>query len=161
MNSEDESAIDLFNRQLSVSADEGSHLPPMSVDQATALKMEIERIERRRDDAAQQRDEAIETARSDRNYREETLKQFADLKERLHASEMEQARLSGYFQRVNEDDIARDGHEVISAGDETFVKPRRPAPMVPHRDYEGGGMVMSEMGSRERVRRVHWVNYGR
>jgi hypothetical protein len=57
----------------------------------------------------------------------EVREQFADLKRRLHEAEVENARISGYLERVHEGDIARDGMVEIKEGDEARLVPKWPS----------------------------------
>lgn len=81
----------------------------------------------------------------------EAREQFAELKALLYRAEIENARLSGYLDRVSEDDAAREEPRVFQ---EPRVVPRRPAPM---RRGEGGPSVMTA-GDNSR-RRGHWTGF--
>ena len=124
-----------------------------------------EGLEHQAQQARESRDTAIEDRRKAIAERDETRRQFADLKERLHEGEIENARLNGYLLRVREDDRAADGHEVLNLGNgETAVVPNRPDPNAftpggyPGRGYEAEAGTL--VNRREEKRRVHWVNYG-
>lgn len=105
-----------------------------------------------------------ETAIEEANRREkETRLQFDDLKQRVHALEIENAQMLGYLNRVQEDDEVRE--ELIAAGDpagEQTLTPKRKqrlarmytsAPTALH----GGDQYREPW--RERPKSKHWVNY--
>jgi chromosome segregation ATPase len=76
-----------------------------------SLKGALERQETLRKEVLHERDcKAI----AEKNA-SETRKQFDDLKQRLHAAEMENQRLRGYVARVQEDDVVRE--ELVVTGD--------------------------------------------
>lgn len=92
----------------------------------------------------------------------ETLLEFDDLKAKLAASEAENARMRGYIQRVQEDDVVRE--PLIDTGDpdgEMTKVPKR----TPTTFFAGGSYAPQEGSSlytENRTRpRKHWVNYGR
>lgn len=87
----------------------------------------------------------------------ESRSHFADLKERLHNSETELARLRGYLDRVHEDDIVRDGLVEIEDGDGKRMVPKRPAPLrtVPH--DAGMDAFLNHSGTQRN--RTHWTSY--
>ena len=131
---------------------------------AVALVNMIDAKDDRIDTLRKERDEQEQAARVLRQSRDETLNQFTDLKERLHSAEIENARHEGYRQRVSEDDIARDGHEVVAVEDGAVI-PRRPPTMFntisAHEAYGNGQAMERDVYGRKPERRVHWVNYGR
>lgn len=105
--------------------------------------------------------ETQERCREFKEGAEATHKQFADLKERLHNSEMECSRLNGYMSRVREDDTVRE--DLITVG-EPGVNER----LVPKRKAEMPPMMMSTAMIDENYSQngygitrkpKHWVNY--
>lgn len=89
--------------------------------------------------------------------------QFADLKKRLHDSEVEVARLNGYVARVREDDVVRE--ELIAVGD-----PEGEQRMVPKRKPEYLGNHDSSISPMDSIRGYdsygnpkpkpkHWIEY--
>lgn len=115
-------------------------------------------------------DDNYESGRKWRGLAEEREKQvttvteqFADLKKRLHRSEMEVARLNGYLARVREDDTVRE--ELVTTGD--IEGGQR---LVPKRKHEflgnseecggtlAGAMQYDNYGSR-REKPKHWIEY--
>lgn len=56
----------------------------------------------------------------------DTREQFADLKKRLHNSEMEVARLNGYLARVREDDVVREDLVTVGepGGEQRMLRPQ-------------------------------------
>lgn len=83
-----------------------------------------------------------------------TREQFADLKERLHNAEMENARLRGYLGRVHEDDIVRDGFVEIEDAQGKRSVPKRPNPLAPHQLVQHF-FDNEPMGAS----RTHWTSY--
>lgn len=94
--------------------------------------------------------------------------QFADLKERLHDAEIDNAVMRGYLDRVAEDDHATDGFfEVADGNGEVTARPKRKG----HGYRVGfvGGQVGYAMGDADTMtnltepnrpkRRVHWTSY--
>lgn len=81
---------------------------------------------------------------------------LADLKERLHQSEMELARLRGYLERVREDDVVRDElvemPPVHTDGPAQLV-PKRHLSLPPAMPYEHNFDGL--LGQR----RKHWTSY--
>jgi hypothetical protein len=94
----------------------------------------------------------------------EARQQFADLKQRLHAAEMENQRLRGYLARVQEDDVVRE--ELVATGDpdgeRTMIPKRKPTIFDRPPDYtdfqarDSMGMTYS---GRDRPKPKHWINY--
>lgn len=101
------------------------------------------------------------------------LKQFGDLKERLHKAEIENSKLRGYIERVLEDDTANE--DLVKVGE-----PDGAERLVPKRvstilrggvgltrydcdDIEDhirhSGALMGHMENRPR-RPSHWIRYG-
>jgi hypothetical protein len=91
-----------------------------------------------------------------------TREQFADLKKRLHNSEMEVARLNGYLSRVREDDVVRE--DLVTTGD-----PEGGQRLVPKRKHEylgnreSNGSLDAMMGcdsyGNRREKPKHWIEY--
>lgn len=86
--------------------------------------------------------------------------QFADLKKRLHNSEMEVARLNGYLSRVREDDVVRE--DLVTTGD-----PDGGQRLVPKRKHEHLGnrepgldaMMGCDSYGNRRDKPKHWIEY--
>lgn len=97
--------------------------------------------------------------------RDETRKQFDDLKQRLRDSELELARLQGYLARVHEDDTVRE--ELITAGEpggqENLVPKRKHASLANYNfdatRLDNSHSFESLTYGEERRRPKHWVNY--
>ena len=96
----------------------------------------------------------------------EVRKQFADLKERLSNSELENQRLRGYIARVQEDDTVRE--ELIVTGDpdgeRQMVPKRKPTQFLAPSQYrnfeqEQMGLGYTSYHDRDRPKPKHWVNY--
>lgn len=88
----------------------------------------------------------------------ETRKQFADLKERLHIAELENARNEGYLQRVREDDNVADPLvEIESPEGKRMVSKRYPSNPV----YATNTMGLEEYhyNHYNKEKPKHWVNY--
>lgn len=93
--------------------------------------------------------------------------QFADLKERLHNAEIDNAVMRGYLDRVGEDDHATDGFfEIADGNGEVSARPKRKG--HGYRSYGGSGSVGSvgyaltgdgTEPNRSTKRRVHWTSY--
>lgn len=84
--------------------------------------------------------------------RDETLKEFANLKERLHNAEVETARLRGFIERVHELD-----HPLIMErpdGGDPHVKINF---QPPDDGLYGESPYGRQMGA---ARRRHWTNFG-
>lgn len=91
----------------------------------------------------------------------EARSHFSDLKERLHNSEIENARLRGYLSRVHEDDIVRDGLVEIEDDGGKRQVPRRPPPLE-QASYSPSvsDMMTSEYDPYGRQKkRTHWTSY--
>lgn len=94
---------------------------------------------------------------------EETIKQFSDLKLRLHNSEMENQRLRGYVQRVQEDDTVRE--ELVAVGDpngeQNMVPKRKSTVFYPPSDTTNfdGGTLYDRIRGGNQPKPKHWVNY--
>jgi len=86
----------------------------------------------------------------------EAQEQFADLKRRLHDSEMAVARLNGYMERVREDDAVSDPLvEVDGPHGKRLVSKR-----YPHSDHQQpspSDYCMQEMALNGR--KPHWTSY--
>jgi|SRR5215472_3048043 len=93
----------------------------------------------------------------------EVRKQFADLKERLSNAEMENQRMRGYIQRVQEDDVVRE--ELVTTGDpegeRMMVPKRKPTMFMQPQHYSelGDHGIMSGYSNRDRPKPKHWVTY--
>lgn len=91
---------------------------------------------------------------------------FADLKQRLVAAELENQRLRGYIQRVQEDDVVREELVMVGdpAGDQQLVPKRKstvfaePQHMADAAD-SGNAWPRSFGEARERKKPRHWVTY--
>lgn len=98
-----------------------------------------------------------------KKQRDETRAQFDDLKKRLHESEMENQRLRGYIERVQEDDIVRE--ELILTGDPEGecrqVPKRKSAIFAQPRQYTDfdSGQSSVYSGYRDRPKPKHWIEY--
>lgn len=117
---------------------------------------------KRIDELAVRHNDAVVERSAALNERDRTREQFADLKKRLHDSEIEIARLGGYLERVGEDDQVRDGVEMIKEEDGTHLRQVRP-PMrqrVASDDGRPMAPVYDSYGRQVGKTRVHWVNYG-
>jgi PHD/YefM family antitoxin component YafN of YafNO toxin-antitoxin module len=85
----------------------------------------------------------------------ETRKQFADLKERLHNAELTNARNDGYLQRVREDDNVADPLvETEGPEGKRMVSKRHPGNMLIVNPQDEYFHSMNRDNSRK-----HWVNY--
>lgn len=96
--------------------------------------------------------------------RDETRAQFDDLKKRLHESEMENQRLRGYIQRVQEDDVVRE--DLVAVGDpdgEMRQVPKRKSTVfaqpVQYTDFDPGFVGYSGYHNRDRPKPKHWIEY--
>jgi len=85
----------------------------------------------------------------------ESRSHFAELKERLADAETNLARLTGYIERVREDDNARDGFDVVNQTREAIVPRRNPAKPVAASSIETGSWIGRAGGQRRR----HWTDY--
>jgi len=86
----------------------------------------------------------------------DTREQFADLKTRLHASEIENARLRGYIERVNENDDATEELVEIKLGNETHRVPKGRVMELMRAVYEPPIKVYRDQGEKQNN---HWTNY--
>lgn len=128
---------------------------PKAKETTASLKAEIARLE---SELGQHRTlvhqwQTAKTA-SD-NALKESRVHFADLKERLADSESNLARLSGYIDRVREDDNARDGFDVVDQHRELVVPRRKPAAAMQASSLEGVTVTDRANGQRRR----HWTDY--
>ncbi len=131
-----------------------------SVAQVSSLVKLAEDLEKDRDNEAKVSHIRLMSLGVANKERDEARAQFADLKDRVLALTTQNAELGGYLQRVAEDDVARDGHFVIEAGNgERVIKPKRPP--VPSRNdpYAASGMVQEPDGYGRARKPVTWVNY--
>lgn len=106
-------------------------------------------------------DTRIEKASAEEREKE-AREQFADLKKRLHDSEMEVARLNGYLARVREDDVVRE--ELITVGEpdgEQRMVPKRKPEYLGNREERHSIHDMMSDGDygRERKKPKHWIEY--
>lgn len=97
---------------------------------------------------------------------DEALAHFADLKERLHNAEVDNAVMRGYLDRVAEDDHATDGFfEVADGNGEVSARPKRKAYGYRTMGSQVGGSVGYALSgadtepNRPTKRRVHWTSY--
>jgi chromosome segregation ATPase len=127
----------------------------MAKESVSHLKARIKQLE---DEVVRQRERASES-RSAQVTAETALKEsrthFADLKERLADSEANLARLSGYIDRVREDDNARDGFDVVDQTREIIVPRRKPASAMMASSLDGNPVADRASGQRRR----HWTDY--
>lgn len=87
---------------------------------------------------------------------DEARKNFVDLKERLHNSEMEVARQRGYLERVREDDAVADPLVEIEGPDgKRFVSKRHPSPPMLSNGFDHA----FEPSLYGREKRKHWTSY--
>ena len=115
---------------------------------------------------------ANETASSARNEMAaakeeavETRKEFNDLKTRIFDSEIENSRLRGYIQRVQEDDVVRE--PLIATGDpegEQVLTPKRQSvsfnPPVQMTDFADAPSHAGYYHDRPKPKMRHWITYG-
>lgn len=94
----------------------------------------------------------------------ESRAHFADLKERLSNSEMENQRLRGYIARVQEDDTVRE--ELLTVGDPTgeqhMVPKRKPTVFEQPNNYSTPRNETSFDHYTDRANRAkprHWITY--
>lgn len=91
---------------------------------------------------------------------EEKINQFNDLKTRLAQSEMENARLRGYIQRVQEDDVVRE--ELVTTGDpegQRQLVPKRKSTVFTQPDQFMHSRDEGLYSYRDRPQPKHWVTY--
>lgn len=122
-----------------------------------SLEAAVKIVETTRDEAIQARRERDTERRDAIAERDETRKNFADLKERLLTAETEVARLNGYMQRVREDDNVAD--PLVEVEDECGrrqVSKRHPQQRC-HADSSSMREYMT-MG-RDTEKRKHWTSY--
>src|SRR5258708_40257631 len=90
------------------------------------LATDLDAALKRAKDVGEQRDEFRSNNERLHKTNEELRQQFGDLKKRLYDSELENQRLRGYVQRVQEDDTVRE--ELVVTGDpdgERAMVPKR------------------------------------
>lgn len=99
----------------------------------------------------------------------ESRSHFADLKERLSNSEMENQRLRGYIARVQEDDTVRE--ELVTVGEpdgeQRMVPKRKPTVFERPSDFSeprNHNQELSDFGfgrnpNRDRKPPRHWITY--
>lgn len=115
---------------------------------------------------------ANETASSARNEMAaakeeavETIKEFNDLKTRVFDAELENARLRGYIQRVQEDDVVREplvetgepgGEQMLTPKRQStiFVRPNQMTDLAP----DVGSVAYYHEPRKSKMR--HWITYG-
>ena len=126
-------------------------------DVAALLLLQKDEMQDKRDKAEAQHRVEYNARLVIQRERDETAKQFADLKERLLTSETECARLRGYLERVREDDAVADPLVEIEGPDgKRLVSKRHPSPQhfitsnVDH--YE---MARAMRGEKPK----HWTSY--
>lgn len=104
---------------------------------------------------------AEQQSKKDETFAEEKAAQFAELKKRLHASEVECSRLSGYMQRVREDDNVADPLvEVEDGNGKRQVSKRFPSNSHMQNSMMGGCSTTYETDDYgRRVKREHWTSY--
>lgn len=128
----------------------------------TALKAEISEMKQRYDQSREQiRDAEISKARAHEETKE-ARGQFADLKKRLHNSEMEVARLNGYLARVREDDVVREDLVTVGepGGEQRMVPKRKPEHLGNREEHHSIHDLMTDGGyGRERKKPKHWIEY--
>jgi septal ring factor EnvC (AmiA/AmiB activator) len=120
-----------------------------------------EAAEKRARDLAEQRDEMRRANDAAHKDLEQTRKQFADLKERLYGAEMENQRLRGYLQRVQEDDTVRE--ELVVTGDpdgqRAMVPKRKSTVFLRPDDLSRESSLHGQIYSGERQKPKHWISY--
>lgn len=121
--------------------------------------LEVEQGKQNREIIVKENDEQRRVAYSAVKERDETRKQFADLKERLHQSEIDNADNRGYLRRVAEDDLARDGFEQFDTPDGTTLRPRRPPAFNPNTISNAMGFADESRFGGSHPKKTHWVNY--
>lgn len=125
-----------------------------AIKEIRKLREAVEAATKRADEANTARShERANRIRAEESEKE-TRKNFADLKERLHNSEMDVARKEGYLDRVREDDRVSDPLvEIEGPEGKRFVSKRHPMPIMNTNDYE----LHRAMHGREK--RTHWTSY--
>lgn len=103
--------------------------------------------------------EARQAAAAAREETKEVREQFADLKRRLHESEVQNARLNGYADRVHEDDIVRDGFVEVEDEQGKRQVPKRPSRAVLYQADEHVGRDFYDQSTGRTKRRTHWTSY--
>lgn len=92
----------------------------------------------------------------------ETREQFADLKKRLHNSEMEVARLNGYLARVHEDDTVREDFLTVGEPDgQQRLVPKRKHGFLGNQEpdytrFDTGNSYIDDIRNRKPK---HWIEY--
>lgn len=131
-------------------------------------RMQIEKLDKDLAEAREEiadlhkcHDEARRNASAARDEVKTTREQFADLKKRLHASEVECSRLNGYMQRVREDDNVADPLvEVEDGNGKRQVSKRFPSNSYTQNSMMGGCSTTYETDDYgRRVKREHWTSY--
>lgn len=117
-------------------------------------------LEASREDAKNMRVKFLEEERLGRQIKTQLAEkegQFKDLKRRLHESETENARLRGYVQRVQEDDVVRE--DLVATGDpnghQRLVPKRRHS--LPYDQATPDDMYHNMGLGREKPK--HWIEY--
>lgn len=126
----------------------------MAKETIAALKAEVQRLKEYADEKCVEARRRLTAQTEVENALKESRTHFADLKERLADSESNLARLSGYIDRVREDDNARDGFDVVDQTRELIVPRRNPSKSV--------AASSIETSTADRIsgqRRRHWTDY--
>lgn len=133
--------------------------PPTTADLLKEAELRVGVLEERSNRLQRQADEMLyerDQARADRKL---TIAQFAELKVMLQRAETEVARMTGYVERVREQDDASE-HPVIVERTEQVPIPRRAPRIRPSMGSLGDvtGTDFDEFG-RVKVPK-HWTSYG-
>jgi chromosome segregation ATPase len=125
----------------------------MATETTKTLKAEIERLQGEVSRYRRIADEKFAAQQEADKALKESRVHFAELKERLADSESNLSRLTGYIDRVREDDNARDGFDVVDQSRQ-FVVPRRDPSKA--RETSSIDLHSPNVGGQ---RRRHWTDY--
>lgn len=125
-----------------------------------SLQSTIAELTERVDQRAKALREANDAKNAAVDREKETREQFADLKKRLHNSEMEVARINGYLARVREDDTVRE--ELLTVGEpdgqQRLVPKRKPEYLGNRQERESmHDMLIDDYGRKQKPK--HWIEY--
>lgn len=139
-------------------------MPKVTIKSLTA---ELDALKKNYDVSRTQLSDAKSELSGARERAAQLVKQFDDLKRRVSDAEMENQRLRGYVQRVQEDDVVRE--ELITTGDpegEQRMVPKRsptrfeqPSQCSPVGELDDR-FYRSLNNDEPRRKSKHWISYG-
>lgn len=127
------------------------------------VEAELQEERKRNVELRNDRDRLRDDVRFHKDAQEAGARDFGDLKQRLHAAEMENQRMRGYIARVQEDDTVREDLVTIGEpGGEQQMVPKRKATEFHRPSDFTNPQYDSDRGiynTRDQRKPRHWLTY--